>query len=284
MPYEGRRTVDLEKLIRSHDFTGCTVVMTGGTGVLGSEMACALVRTGANVAILARNPAGAGSLKERLDKGPGAAILVKADIFSKESLLGAAERIRARFGPVRCLINAAGGNDPGATTGPDKPFFDLPEEALRQVVDLNLLGTVLPCQVFGRLMAEQAEGVIINITSMAGIRPLTRTVAYSAAKAAVGNFTQWLAVHMAQEYSPRIRVNAIAPGFFHTRQNRFLLYDEKGDLTPRGRAILDHTPMRRFGSPDDLLGTLLWLLSPGAEFVTGTVIAVDGGFSAFSGV
>jgi len=277
--------VDLEKLIQSHDFTGCTVVMTGGTGVLGSEMASALVRTGANVAILARNPAGAGSLKEKLDKGPGAATLVQADIFSKESLLGAAREIHARFGPVCGLINAAGGNDPGATTGPDKPFFDLPEEALRQVVDLNLLGTVLPCQVFGRLMADQGEGVIINIASMAGHRPLTRTVAYSAAKAAVGNFTQWLAVHMAQEYSPRIRVNAIAPGFFHTRQNHFLLYDGKtGDLTPRGRAILDHTPMRRFGNPDDLLGALLWLLSPGAECVTGAVIAVDGGFSAFSGV
>lgn len=277
--------MDLEKLIQSYDFSGCTVVLTGGTGVLGSEMACALVRTGANVAILARNPAGAGPLKEKLDKGPGSAILVKTDIFSRDSLHGAAKEIHGRFGRVDGLINAAGGNDPGATTGPDKPFFDLPEEALRQVVDLNLLGTVLPCQVFGRLMADQGEGVIINIASMAGLRPLTRTVAYSAAKAAVGNFTQWLAVHMAQECSPRIRVNAIAPGFFHTRQNHFLLYDEKtGGLTPRGRTILDHTPMRRFGNPVDLLGTLFWLLSPGAEFVTGAVIPVDGGFSAYGGV
>jgi NAD(P)-dependent dehydrogenase (short-subunit alcohol dehydrogenase family) len=277
--------VDLERLIQALDFTGHTIVLTGGTGVLGSEMACALVRTHANVAILARDPTRAGSLRERLEKGPGHAMLVPADIFVKESLIKAAGEIQARFGSIQSLINAAGGNAPAATTNTGQRFFDLPEEALKQVVDLNLLGTIVPCQVFGRLMAEAGEGSIINIASMAGFRPLTRTVAYSASKAAVSNFTQWLAVHMAQEYSPRIRVNAIAPGFFHTRQNHFLLYDEKtGDLTPRGRAIIDHTPMRRFGNPDDLLGALLWLLSPGAEFVTGTVIAVDGGFSAFSGV
>jgi NAD(P)-dependent dehydrogenase (short-subunit alcohol dehydrogenase family) len=277
--------MDLESLIQSHDFTGRTIVMTGGTGVLGSEMACALVRSNANVAILARDPARAKSLRERLEKGPGGAILIQADIFAKESLLRAAGEIQVRFSGIHGLINAAGGNAPGATTNPNQRFFDLSEEALKQVVDLNLLGTVVPCQVFGRLMAEAGEGNIVNIASMAGFRPLTRTVAYSAAKAAVSNFTQWLAVHMAQEHSPGIRVNAIAPGFFHTRQNHFLLYDEKtGDLTPRGRAIIDHTPMRRFGNPDDLLGALFWLLSPGAEFVTGTVIAVDGGFSAFSGV
>ena len=148
-----------------------------------------------------------------------------------------------------------------------------------------MLGTIVPCQVFAHIMAEQGEGDIINIASMAGLRPLTRTIAYSAAKAGVSNFTQWLAVHMAQEYSPKIRVNAIAPGFFHTRQNHFLLYDEKtGELTPRGRSIIDHTPMQRFGKPEDLLGALFWLLSPGADFVTGTVVVVDGGFSAFSGV
>jgi NAD(P)-dependent dehydrogenase (short-subunit alcohol dehydrogenase family) len=277
--------MDIEKLIRSHDFGGTTIVLTGGTGVLGSEMACALVRAGANAAILARDPSRADALKKRLEQGPGSAILVQADILSKESVLQAAGEIQARFSRVHALINAAGGNAPGATTNPGQRFFDLPEEALKQVVDLNLLGTVVPCQVFGRLMAESGEGSIINIASMAGFRPLTRTVAYSAAKAAVSNFTQWLAVHMAQEYSPRIRVNAIAPGFFHTRQNHFLLYEETaGDLTPRGRSIIDHTPMRRFGKPEDLLGVLFWLLSPGAEFVTGTVIAVDGGFSAFSGV
>jgi NAD(P)-dependent dehydrogenase (short-subunit alcohol dehydrogenase family) len=274
-----------DDLRKGYDFSGRTMVMTGGTGVLGSEMAVALVRSGANVAILARNPARAGELQGRLDEGPGLGALVQADVLAKASLATAAEEIRGRFGAVHALINAAGGNAPGATTSPNQRFFDLPEAALRQVVDLNLLGTVIACQVFGRMMAEAGEGNIINIASMAGIRPLTRTVAYSAAKAAVANFTQWLAVHMAQEYSPKFRVNAIAPGFFHTRQNHFLLYDEKtGDLTPRGRSIIDHTPMGRFGNPEDLLGALFWLLSPGAEFVTGTVVAIDGGFSAFSGV
>lgn len=277
--------MDIEQLIKSHDFSGIVIVMTGGTGVLGSEMASALVRSGADVAILARDPARADAVKKRLEQGPGRAILVRADVLSKESVRQAAGAIHAQLGRVHALINAAGGNAPGATTNPGQRFFDLPEDALKQVVDLNLLGTVVPCQVFGRLMAEAGEGSIINIASMAGFRPLTRTVAYSAAKAAVGNFTQWLAVHMAQEYSPRIRVNAVAPGFFHTQQNHFLLFDETtGDLTPRGRSIIDHTPMRRFGNPEDLLGTLFWLLSPGAEFVTGTVVAVDGGFAAFSGV
>jgi NAD(P)-dependent dehydrogenase (short-subunit alcohol dehydrogenase family) len=277
--------MDIEQIIKSHDFSGAVIVMTGGTGVLGSEMASALVRSGANVAILTRDPSRAGAVKKRLDIGPGRAMVVAADVLLKESVRQAAEAVQDNFGRVHALINAAGGNAPGATTSRGQVFFDLPEEYLKQVVDLNLLGTVVPCQVFGRLMAEAGEGNIINIASMAGFRPLTRTVAYSAAKAAVSNFTQWLAVHMAQEYSPRIRVNAIAPGFFDTQQNHFLLFDEKtGELTPRGRSIIDHTPMRRFGNPEDLLGTLFWLLSPGAEFVTGAVVAVDGGFAAFSGV
>ncbi|MBZ5671311.1 MAG: SDR family oxidoreductase, partial [Acidobacteriia bacterium] len=158
-------------------------------------------------------------------------------------------------------------------------------EALRWVFDLNLLGTILPSQVFGKVMAEKGEGVILNISSMNAFRPLTRIPAYSAAKAGVSNFTQWLAVHMAQVYSPRIRVNALAPGFFLTRQNKFLLIDEQtGDLTPRGKAIIDHTPMARFGQPEDLFGTVLWLLSRASAFVTGIVVPIDGGFSAYSGV
>jgi NAD(P)-dependent dehydrogenase (short-subunit alcohol dehydrogenase family) len=277
--------MDIEAIIAAHNFKGRTVVMTGGTGVLGSEMAVALVRAGADVAILAREPGRAGALQERLAQGPGTGVLLPADVLAKDSLLEAARSVQERFGRVHALITAAGGNAPAATTNPLQRFFDLPDDAIRRVVDLNLTGTILPCQVFGRLMADAGEGTIVTISSMAADRPLTRTIAYAAAKAAVSNFTQWLAVHMAQEYSPRIRVNAIAPGFFHTRQNHFLLYDEKtGDLTPRGRSIIDHTPMRRFGDPVDLLGVLFWLLSPGAEFVTGTVVAVDGGFSAFSGV
>ncbi len=183
------------------------------------------------------------------------------------------------------MINGAGGNKPDATTGEDLSFFDLPADAFRWVFDLNLLGTILPSQIIGRQMAEQKKGVILNVSSMNSFRPLTRIPAYSAAKAGVSNFTQWLAVHMAQEYSPGIRVNAIAPGFFLTDQNRFLLTDtETGNLTSRGQKIIDHTPMGRFGNPEDLDGTVLWLMSPASEFVTGIVVPVDGGFSAYSGV
>ena len=190
-----------------------------------------------------------------------------------------------RFNRLDFLINGAGGNKKEATTRSDLSFFELTPEAIRAVFDLNFMGTLLPSQAFGRVLAEQGEGVILNISSINTFRPLTKIPAYSAAKAAVTNFTQWLAVHMSQEYSDKIRVNAIAPGFFLTEQNRFLLTDEAtGNLTPRGRTIVDHTPMARFGNPEDLIGTVLWLLSPGAAFVHGIVVAVDGGFSAFSGV
>jgi len=277
--------VDLQTVTKWYDFTGRTVVITGGTGVLGGEMACALAGCGADVAILGRNPSRAEQVIERLERQAGRSLYVRADVLKPEELLKAEDTIRAAFGPADVLVNAAGGNHPSATTSADLSFFDMPQEALRAVAELNLLGTILPCQVFGRAMAEQGEGVILNIASMNAFRPLTRVPAYSAAKAAVSNFTQWLAVHMAQEYSPHIRVNAVAPGFFLTRQNRFLLTDEAtGELTPRGRAIIEHTPMGRFGDPQDLVGTVLWLLSEAASFVTGIVVPVDGGFNAFSGV
>jgi len=248
-------------------------------------MACSLVACGANVAILDRDPALADRLKDRLDHGPGRAMVLGGDVLNRESLTGAQEAIAGEFGAVDTLINAAGGNNARATTSAELRFFDLPEDALGFVFDLNIVGTILPSQVFGRSMADQGEGVILNISSMNAFRPLTRIPAYSAAKAGVSNFTQWLAVHMAQEYSPNIRVNALAPGFFMTVQNRFLLLDEaSGELSPRGRTIIDHTPMRRFGDPEDLLGTMLWLLSPASAFVTGIIVPVDGGFSAFSGV
>jgi NAD(P)-dependent dehydrogenase (short-subunit alcohol dehydrogenase family) len=207
------------------------------------------------------------------------------DVLKPETLIKSLEVITSEFGTVDTLINAAGGNHPNATTSSDRSFFDLPEEAFRFVFDLNMLGTILPCQIFGRAMAENGSGVILNISSLNAFRPLTRIPAYSAAKAGISNFTQWLAVHIAQEYSPHIRVNAIAPGFFLTEQNRYLLTDpETGELTERGRSIIAHTPMGRFGVPEELLGTVLWLLSPASEFVTGIVVPVDGGFSAFSGV
>ncbi|MGC8779949.1 MAG: SDR family oxidoreductase [Anaerolineae bacterium] len=281
--------MDLTEITLTYNLAGHTVAITGGAGILGGEMACALVGCGANVAILDRDPALADRLIKRIqmiDKpGIGKVVVVYADVLKRETLVKAEEVIRGELGAVDILINAAGGNKPAATTGADLSFFDVPEDALRFVFDLNLLGTVMPCQVFGRGMAERGEGVILNISSMAAMRPLTRVVAYSAAKAGVSNFTQWLAVYMAQEYSPRIRVNALAPGFFLTEQNRYLLTDkETGELTPRGKAIIAHTPMGRFGAPEDLIGAVLWLVSPASSFVTGAVIPIDGGFSAFSGV
>jgi NAD(P)-dependent dehydrogenase (short-subunit alcohol dehydrogenase family) len=227
----------------------------------------------------------ADRLIDRLEGGPGRAVIVYGDVLDRDTLIGTQEVLEEEFGGVDMLINAAGGNKPQATTSAEVSFFDLPEDAMRFVFDLNIVGTILPSQVFGRAMAERGEGVILNISSLNAFRPLTRIPAYSAAKAGVSNFTQWLAVHMAQEYSSGIRVNAIAPGFFLTEQNRFLLTErETGELTERGRTIAAHTPMGRFGNPEELLGTVLWLLSPASAFVTGIVVPVDGGFSAFSGV
>ncbi len=272
------------ELIKLYDFSGRAIVITGGTGVLCSTMASALVGCGANVAIVARTPAKGEALLSQLS-GPGRAIIVEGDVLKQDMLEKVASRVVAEFGQIDGLVNGAGGNNPQATTRPDLTFFNLPEEALRYVFDVNLLGTILPCQVFGRQMANQGEGVILNISSMSAIRPLTRVIGYSAAKAGVNNFTQWLAVYLSQLYSPRIRVNALAPGFFVSEQNRKMLIDEStGELTQRGHSIITHTPMGRFGQPEDLLGAALWLLSPAAAFVTGIVVPVDGGFSAYGGV
>ena len=277
--------MDSSQLHRLYDFSGKTVVVTGGTGILGGEIACALVGCGANVAILDRNLDPAQRILQLMEPRDNQAVAVGADVLDVESIRKAAGIIHDKFGMVHCLVNAAGGNKPQATTSATLSFFDLPTDVLRWVFDLNLLGTILPSQVFGKSMADQGDGVILNVSSMNAFRPLTRVPAYSAAKAGVSNFTQWLAVHIAQNYSPRIRVNAIAPGFFLTQQNRFLLTDEQtGALTPRGKAIIDHTPMARFGQPEDLFGAVLWLLSPASGFVTGVVVPIDGGFSAYSGV
>jgi len=257
-------------------------VVTGGAGVLCATLCRALAEAGAKVAVLDLRPEPAEALAAELGNG---AVGIACNVLDKPSIESAAQKVLELFGRVDVLINGAGGNKPQATTNAEQPFFDLPADALRWVFDLNLMGTILPSQVFGKIMAEQKYGVILNISSMNAFRPLTRIAAYSAAKAGVSNFTQWLAVHMAQEYSPEIRVNAIAPGFFLTEQNRFLLTDkETGNLTPRGQTIIGHTPMNRFGTPDDLIGATMWLVSPAASFVTGIVVPVDGGFSAFSGV
>ncbi len=276
--------MDLTSIQKSYDFSGRAAVVTGGAGVLCSVMCRALAGAGAKVAILDLAPDPARGLAEGIVATGGEAISLVCNVLERESVEAAAREVVAAFGRVDILVNGAGGNKPQATTNAEQPFFDLPAEALRRVFDLNLAGTILPSQVFGRIMAQQKEGVIVNISSMNAFRPLTRIPAYSAAKAGVSNFTQWLAVHMAQEYSADIRVNAIAPGFFVGEQNRGLLLNADGSLTPRGQSIIGHTPQGRFGTPDDLVGTLLWLASPASAFVTGIVVPVDGGFSAFSGV
>ncbi|HIP87498.1 MAG TPA: SDR family NAD(P)-dependent oxidoreductase [Anaerolineales bacterium] len=274
-----------EHLSEWFDLRGRVAVVTGGTGGLLRATVQALARCGVTVVLLARNIERARRLARELEGEGGHALALQADVTDRERLEAVAAEVDRVVGRVDFLINGAGGNRPEATTGADRSFFDLPIEAVRGVLDLNFTGVLSCSQIFGRRMAEQEEGVILNISSMAALRPLTRIPAYSAAKAALTNFTRWLAVHMAQEYSPRIRVNGIAPGFFLTEQNRYLLVDEAtGDWTPRGRTILAHTPMGRFGEPKDMVSTVLWLLSPGAAFVTGVVVPVDGGFSAFGGV
>ena len=277
--------MDPTSFSNAYDFSGKTIAITGGSGVLCSAMAHALAGCHANVVILVRDLGRAEKTLALLAGTKGKHKAAFIDVLDRAAVEKAAEGIISDYGKIDGLINGAGGNNPKATTNPQQAFFDIPADALQFVSTLNLLGTILPSQVFGRIMATQKQGAILNITSMNAFRPLTRIPAYSAAKAAVSNFTQWLAVHLAQEYSPNIRVNAIAPGFFLTEQNRFLLTDkETGALTARGHKIIDHTPMARFGRPEDLVGASLWLLSPAAQFVTGIVVPVDGGFSAYSGV
>ena len=277
--------MNLQELTKAYDFTGKTVAITGGGGVLCSEMARALAGCNANVVILDRDTALGDKVLQMLAGTKGKHTSLFIDVLDKAKVQEAADKVVKEYGRIDALINGAGGNNPKATTNPEQKFFDIPADALTFVSNLNLLGTILPSQAFGKYMTQQNDGVILNVSSMNAFRPLTRIPAYSAAKAAVSNFTQWLAVHLAQEYSPNIRVNAIAPGFFLTEQNRFLLTEKgTGALTARGKKILDHTPMGRFGTPEDLLGAMLWLLSPASQFVTGIVLPLDGGFSAYSGV
>jgi len=267
------------------DLSGQVVAITGGAGVLCGTMARALAGRGAAVAILDVAEEAAKGLADEIRAGGGVAAAFVCSVLEKDDLERAAEQVVSSLGSPTALINGAGGNRPEATTSEENEFFDLSPEAVRWVFELNFMGTFLASQVFGRLMAQAGRGNIINISSMNALRPLTRIPAYSAAKGAVSNFTQWLAVHMNRNYGPNLRVNAVAPGFFLTEQNRFLLTDERtGELTDRGNTIIEHTPMGRFGRPEDLIGTVLWLLSDSSEFVNGIVVPVDGGFSAFSGV
>jgi NAD(P)-dependent dehydrogenase (short-subunit alcohol dehydrogenase family) len=264
--------------------SGLTAVITGGSGQLGRAMAQALAQAGVQVAIISLHAETSRTVAEAIQASGGQALGIACDVLDRAALERSVEQVTGTFGPVDILINAAGGNQPQATTTDDQTFFDLDMQAVNRVFGLNFAGTFQCCQVFGRSMAARGQGCIVNVASMNALRPLTRIPAYSAAKAAVANFTQWLAVYMAQEYSPRIRVNAMAPGFFLTEQNHYLLIDADGNMTQRGQVILSHTPAGRLGKPEDLVSTLLWLVSPASAFVTGIVVPVDGGFSSFSGV
>jgi NAD(P)-dependent dehydrogenase (short-subunit alcohol dehydrogenase family) len=267
------------------NLTGKVIVITGGGGVLCGTIARAIANVGAKIAIWDIDEEAAIGVAAEINSNNGTAVPMKCNVLDKKSLKAAKEKTTTELGEIDMLINGAGGNIKEATTSQDLPFFDLPVEAVRSVFDLNFIGTFLTTQIVAEDMAECGRGVILNVSSMSAFRPLTKVAGYSAAKAAVNNFTQWLAVHICRNYSKDIRVNAIAPGFFLTEQNRFLLTDEKtGKLTDRGKAIIDHTPMGRFGQPEELIGTVIWLLSDAAKFVTGVVVPIDGGFSVFSGV
>ncbi|MBN1136907.1 MAG: SDR family oxidoreductase [Anaerolineae bacterium] len=277
--------MNLEQLTAMYDFTGKTFAVTGGAGALGGDVVVALAGCGANVMILDLRLGRVPVIKERLGPRVSQVEAREVNVMDRDSLTQAGAAINERFGGLDGLVNAAGGNSPRATVSPELSFFDIPEEAMRFVLDLNLLGTIMPCQILTKQMVERGKGVILNYSSMNAFRPLTNIAAYSASKAGITNFTAWLAVYLAQNYSGKIRVNAIAPGFFIGEQNRFLLIDqETGGLTARGNKIMEHTPMGRFGVPEDLLGTVLWLLSPASAFVTGITVPVDGGFSAYAGV
>jgi NAD(P)-dependent dehydrogenase (short-subunit alcohol dehydrogenase family) len=263
---------------------GQVAVVTGGTGVLGGVMARGLARAGAKVGVLGRRRDHGEAVVQAIAAEGGEALALPADVLDRAELEAARAAIVAQWGQLDVLVNAAGGNMAPATLAPGQSFFDLPVEGMKQVIDLNLQGTLLPSQVFGAALARAGGGCIVNISSMAAARAMTRVVGYGIAKAGVENATRWLAVELARSFGGRLRVNAIAPGFFIGEQNRALLLNPDGSLTARGQLVIDHTPAGRFGEPEELLSTLIWLCSPGARFVNGIVVPVDGGFSAFSGV
>lgn len=258
------------------------VVITGATGVLGRCMVRHFAREGAKVVVLGRERSVGEKLVGEVRRSGGDAIFLVNDVTDKEVVERNHADIMQAYGRIDVLINGAGGNMPGATIAPDQTLFDLDVEAMRRVVDLNLFGTVIPTLVFARAMAEQGSGSIINISSESALRPLTRVAGYGVAKAAVVNFTKYMCTELARKFGPGLRINALAPGFFLTEQNRTLLTNPDGSLTQRAEQILAHTPYGRFGEPEELLGTLQWLASDASKFVSGTVTVIDGGFDAFS--
>ncbi|HUV05038.1 MAG TPA: SDR family oxidoreductase [Armatimonadota bacterium] len=268
-----------------YNLDGKVVVVTGAGGVICGEIAAALAAEDAKVALWDISAEAAERKAKEICTAGGCAKAFQCDVTDRAAVTAATEAVLAEYGTIDILINGAGGSRKETTTSRDLTFFDIDPQALMDTLALNYMSAVVPSQVVGRIFAEKRSGVIVNISSIASFRPLTRAIGYSNAKAALSSFTQWLAVHMAQDYSPEIRVNAVAPGFVLTQQNRFLLVDEKtGEMTERGRRILEHTPMKRYARPEEVVGAVLWLVSDAASFVTGAVIPIDGGFTSFSGV
>jgi len=268
------------------NLTKKVIVITGGTGILGEAFVNSLSVAGARVAILGRNEEVGNERMNSIREKGLEALFIKADVLSKQDLLSARDQVIKEWGVINGLVNAAGGNIPEAVIGPDADVFEMDIDALKRAFDLNLYGTLLPTCIFGKAMAQAKDlqtASIVNISSMAAQTAITRVLGYSMAKAAIDNFTRWMCVELAQRYGDKIRINAIAPGFFITNQNRHLLTSGTG-YTARGEAVIKNTPFKRFGDPEELTGTLLWLLSDASKFVSGEVVCVDGGFHIFSGV
>ncbi len=270
--------------VENFSLAGKVIVVTGGTGVLGASFVKAIALAGGSVVILGRNAEVAQQRANEINANGGNAFAVIADVLDEAALHTAKELILAKFGKIDGLVNAAGGNMPGAVVEPNASVFDLSIDSLKQVVDLNLFGTIIPTQVFGAEIAKNGKGSIVNISSMASQRAITKVLGYSVAKSAIDGYTKWFAVELANRYGDKIRMNAIAPGFFLTEQNRNLLTNPDGTFKERGNLVIKQTPFKRFGSADELEGALIWLLSDASKFVTGTIINVDGGFATFSGV
>ncbi|MDB5202945.1 MAG: D-mannonate oxidoreductase [Ferruginibacter sp.] len=265
--------------------TGKTIVITGATGILGASFCMAVTAAGAQVAVLGRNGKRANERVEEIVANGGEAIAVLADVLDEGALLKAKEKIISCYGKIDGLVNAAGGNLPGAVVQPSQDIFDLNMQSMKEVMDLNLFGTLLPTQVFGEaIAANESGGSIVNISSVSAKLPLTKVLGYSMAKAAIESYTKWFAVEQAKRHGDKMRMNALVPGFFLTEQNRSLMTNTDGSYSERGASVMQHTPFKRFGQPDELSGALIWMLSDASKFVTGTTIVIDGGFTSFSGV
>ncbi len=263
---------------------GKAIIVTGGTGILGNSFVNGIVKSGGKVGILGRNETVANERVAAVKKGGGEAVALVADVLKEDQLLAAREKMLSTFGRIDGLVNGAGGNMPEGVLLPDQDVFAMNLEGMKKVMEVNLWGTLLPTQIFGKTIAEGGGGSIVNISSMNSKRAITRVLGYNMGKAAVDCYNQWFAVELANRYGDKIRMNALAPGFFLTEQNRYLLTKKEGGYTDRGEKAIRQTPFKRFGNPDELQGALVWLLSDASKFVTGAMICVDGGFSIFGGV